>query len=109
MDGKYPVQNISPSLHSNALENSKHGEKDVVEVCDAAVRAFPGAPTLSIVTHTETAITSKCTRCGIILHVKFCEGTATHADMSLIFFDLCLMSSLATTESTHSDNIFKLD
>lgn len=69
---KYPVQNISPSLHSNALENSKHGKEDVVEVRDAAVRAFPASPALSIVIHTETAITGKRTRCRIIFHVKIC-------------------------------------
>lgn len=57
----YPVENISPALHSDALENCQHGEENVVEVCDAAVGALPLAPALGSVPDTEAAAAGKRT------------------------------------------------
>lgn len=37
----YPVQYGSPALHSDALEDSEHGESDVVEAGDAEVWSLP--------------------------------------------------------------------
>lgn len=37
----YPVQYGSPALHSDALEDSEHGESDVVEAGDAEVWSHP--------------------------------------------------------------------
>lgn len=37
----YPVQYGSPALHSDALEDSEHGESDVVEAGDAVVWSHP--------------------------------------------------------------------
>lgn len=37
----YPVQYGSPALHSDALEDSQHGETNVVEAGDAVVWSLP--------------------------------------------------------------------
>lgn len=58
----YPVENICPTLHSDALENCQHGEENVVEVCDAAVGAFPFAPALSPIPPAKAPVPGKCTR-----------------------------------------------
>lgn len=50
----YPVEDVCPTLHSDALENRQHGEEDVVKICDAAVRAFPLAAAFGPVADTET-------------------------------------------------------
>lgn len=64
----YPVENICPTLHSDALEHRQHGEENVVEVCDAAIGALPLAPALSPVPDTKAAATGKCTRRRIVFH-----------------------------------------
>lgn len=37
----YPVQYGSPALHSDTLEDSEHGESDVIEAGDARVWSLP--------------------------------------------------------------------
>jgi len=37
----YPVQYGSPALHSDTLEDSEHGESDVIEAGDARVWTLP--------------------------------------------------------------------
>lgn len=37
----YPVENLRPSLHGDALEDGQHGEEDVVEGGDAVVGPLP--------------------------------------------------------------------
>ena len=37
----YPVQDVSPSLECDTLEDGEHGKTKVVEVGDAEVRALP--------------------------------------------------------------------
>lgn len=37
----YPIEDGSPALHGDALEDGKHGEADVVEGRDASVRPLP--------------------------------------------------------------------
>lgn len=64
----YPVENVSPALHSDALENRQHGEENVVEVCDAAVGALPLAPALSAIIDTKAPVAGKRTRGRIIFH-----------------------------------------
>ena len=43
-ENTYIVQNISPSLHGNALKDSDHGVDDVVKVDDAPMRPPPSLP-----------------------------------------------------------------
>lgn len=57
----YPVENVSPALHSDALEDRQHCEENVVEVCDAAVGALPLAPALGSVPDAEAAAAGKRT------------------------------------------------
>lgn len=37
----YPVENVGPALHGDALEHSEHGKQKVVEVGDAVVGSLP--------------------------------------------------------------------
>lgn len=45
----HPVQNISPALHGDTLENSEHGKQEVVKVGDAVVGAVPALPALGAI------------------------------------------------------------
>lgn len=66
--GSYPVEDISPALHRDALENRQHGEEDVVEVGDAAVGALPLAPALGAVLDTEAAAAGEGAGRRVVLH-----------------------------------------
>jgi len=37
----YPVHNVCPAFHCHTLEYGEHRQTEVVEICDAAVGAFP--------------------------------------------------------------------
>lgn len=65
----YPVKYVGPSLHSDALEHSQHGEEEVVEVSDSSVGTVPPTPTLWAVNDALTAVTGKRTRHRVVLHV----------------------------------------
>jgi len=41
VDVYYPVEDVGPALHGDALEHSEHGKQKVVEVGDAVVGALP--------------------------------------------------------------------
>lgn len=36
------IENSCPSLHGNTLEDSEHGEQDVIELCDSVIGPDPG-------------------------------------------------------------------
>lgn len=57
----YPVKDVCPALHSDALKHREHGEEDVVKVCDAAVGTLPLAPALCPVPDTEASVPRKST------------------------------------------------
>lgn len=44
-EGTYIVEDVHPSLHGDALENSENSEEDVVKVGDAEVGSDPVLPT----------------------------------------------------------------
>lgn len=64
----YPVENIRPTLHRDALENRQHGEENVVKVRDAAVGALPLAPALGAILSTEAPAAGERARRWIVLH-----------------------------------------
>lgn len=37
----YPVQNICPALHGDALKHREHGKSKIVKVGDAVLRSLP--------------------------------------------------------------------
>ena len=39
--GTYPVEDVGPALHGDALEHSQHGEGEVVEIGDAVLGPVP--------------------------------------------------------------------
>ena len=45
--GTYPVEDVGPALHGDALVDGEHGEAEVVEVRDAVVGAGPPATALA--------------------------------------------------------------
>lgn len=51
----YPVEDVSPALHGDALEHSEHGKQKIVEVGDAIVGTLPALPANSTI---EQAMTS---------------------------------------------------
>lgn len=53
-----PVEYCGPSFHGDALVDCKHGEANVVKVCDAIVGTFPVWPTLRAIDYAATAIAS---------------------------------------------------
>ena len=67
----YPVENLSPALHGNALEHSEHGKQKIVEVGDAVVGALPALSANCAIEQAMTAVPWYRTRCGLFLH----EGT----------------------------------
>lgn len=50
--GAHPIEDVSPSLHGDALEDGEHSKEDVVKVGDAVVGPLPvlpaGGPTLAL-------------------------------------------------------------
>lgn len=44
-----PVQHVGPALHGDALEDSQHGEQEVVKVGDAAIWSMPALSALGVV------------------------------------------------------------
>lgn len=70
----YPVKNVCPTLHGDALEHRQHGEENVVEVGDAAVGALPLAPALRAVPHTEAPTAGKRTRRGVVFDHETWSG-----------------------------------
>lgn len=44
-EGTYIVEDVHPSLHGDALENSENSKEDVVKVGDAEVGSDPVLPT----------------------------------------------------------------
>lgn len=69
----YPVENVCPALHGDTLEHRQHGKENVVEVCDAAIRALPLAPALGPIPDTEAPAASKRTRRRIVFHHETCS------------------------------------
>lgn len=61
-DTTYPVQNISPTFHGNALEDSKHGKKEVVKIGDSTIGSIPPATTFAIVYCAFPTVSRKSTR-----------------------------------------------
>lgn len=41
MNSTYPIEDGSPALHGDALEDGKHSEADIVEGRDASIWSFP--------------------------------------------------------------------
>lgn len=65
----HPVEDISPALHGDALEDCQHGEEEVVEVGDAAVGAVPPAAALGAVDDALAAVAGEGTWHRVVLHV----------------------------------------
>ena len=64
-DVTYPVEDLSPALESDALEDGQHGVEEVVEVGDAVVWSLPILPTLRAV----GAVVGAPTRDGLLHHL----------------------------------------
>lgn len=65
--GAHPVEDVSPSLHGDALEDGEHGEEEVVKVGDAPIGALPATPALRVVLQAGAAVPRKSTRGGVVL------------------------------------------
>lgn len=52
----YPVENVGPALHGDALEHSEHGKQKIVEVGDAVVGALPALPASCSIEQAMTAV-----------------------------------------------------
>lgn len=52
----YPVQDVCPALHGDALKHGEHGKGKVIEVGDASVWANPATPALRAVGGTLASI-----------------------------------------------------
>lgn len=76
----YPVEDVSPSLHSDALEHGQHGKEEVVEVSDSPIGTVPPPPTLCAVNDALTTVTGKCTRHRVILHIIIWKTTDKVSD-----------------------------
>ena len=69
----YPVEDLSPALESDALEDSQHGLPDVVEVCDAVLRPLPVVVTDGAV----GTLVEAPARCWLLRHLPcttYCTG-----------------------------------
>ena len=67
----YPVENVGPALHGDALEHSEHGEQKIVKVGDAVVGALPAFSANRTVYRAMTTMPCYRTWCGLF----FCNGT----------------------------------
>lgn len=80
----YPVEDVCPSLHGDALKNCQHGEENVVKVGDPAVGTFPLSPALRAVGDTEAPAPGERAGGRVILHHEACssrsagEGSLLH-------------------------------
>lgn len=107
----YPVENICPTLHSDALENCQHGEENVVEVCDAAVGAFPFAPALSPIPPAKAPVPGKCTRWRIIFQHEIwsTENSRRHwANISMTYGRAVLNLFLVKRAETCATKVTRL-
>lgn len=62
----YPVKNIRPALHSDALEHGEHGKQKIVEVGDAIVGTLPALSAERTVEQAVAAMPGHGTRCGLL-------------------------------------------
>lgn len=66
---RYPVEDVGPPLHRDALEHRQHGEEEVVKVGDPSIGTVPPAPTLCAVDDTLTAVAGKGTRHRVVFYI----------------------------------------
>ena len=52
--GTYPVEDVGPAFHGDALEDCQHGEEKVVKVGDASVGPCPAPTALRLVQRAST-------------------------------------------------------
>lgn len=70
----YPVKNIRPALHSDALEHGQHGKQKIVKVGDAIVGTLPALSAKRAVEQAVAAVPGHSARCGLL----FCKVTWRH-------------------------------
>lgn len=107
---EYPVENIRPALHGDALKNCQHGEEDVVEVCDAAVGAFPLSPALRPIPFTKPPAAGKRTRRGIIFHNETWSREQKNAGQALSqqVHEVCIKSVVVQRAQTCAHGVARL-
>lgn len=66
----YPVENVSPALHGDALEHSEHGKQKIVKVGYAVVGSLPSLSARCTIEQAKAAVPWNRTRRGLF----FCEG-----------------------------------
>lgn len=67
----YPVKDVCPALHSDALEHREHGKQEIVEVGDAVVGTLPALSANRTIEQAVAAVPRHSARCGLL----FCKVT----------------------------------